>query len=56
MYFASLILALTAATAASAYYYPTFLHLDGATEASDYLTYVLVPTVSGKALAVCSFV
>ena len=57
MHFSSLILALAAATAASAatvskrnFYFPTFLHLDGATEASDYLTYVLAPTVEGKAL------
>ena len=58
MHFSSLVLALAAATAASAasvskrsFYYPTFLHLNGATEASDYLTYTLVPTVFGNALA-----
>ncbi|KAF8347199.1 hypothetical protein F5887DRAFT_1072714 [Amanita rubescens] len=45
MHFSSLLLTLTAATAASAFYYPTFLNLNGATEASDYLTYTLVPTI-----------
>jgi hypothetical protein len=57
MHFSSLILALTAVTAASAaavskrsFYYPTFFNLNGATEASDYLTYVLVPTIGGKVL------
>ena len=58
MHFATLIIALTAAATASAatvakrtFYYPTFLHLTGATEASDYLTYVLVSTVGGEVLA-----
>ncbi len=62
MHFSSLILALTAVTAASAatvskrsFYYPTFLNLNGATEASDYLTYKLVPTIYGEVLAVYSF-
>ncbi|KAF8343710.1 hypothetical protein F5887DRAFT_282973 [Amanita rubescens] len=45
MRFASLILALTATTSASAYYLLTFTDLDGATEAPDYLTYVLVPSL-----------
>ncbi|KAF8340176.1 hypothetical protein F5887DRAFT_1076979 [Amanita rubescens] len=43
MRFASLILALGAATAASAYYLSTFSNLDAATVAPDYLTYTLVP-------------
>ena len=58
MHFSSLILALAAVSTASAatvakrsFYYPTFFHLTGATEASDYLTYVLVPTVGGELLA-----
>jgi hypothetical protein len=55
MHFSSLLLTLTAATAASAFYYPTFFNLNGATEAPDYLTYKLVPTVYGKMLAVYSF-
>jgi len=55
MRFSSLILALSAVSAASAatvakrsFYYPTFLNLNGATEASDYLTYTLVPTIYGE--------
>jgi len=62
MHFATLILALTAAATASAgtvakrnFYYPTFLNLNGATEAPDYLTYKLVPTILGEVLAVYSF-
>jgi hypothetical protein len=61
MHFASLILALAVATVALAtptpakrgdyYYYSTFYDLDGATEASDYLTYKLVATVNGNAVA-----
>ena len=58
MHFTSLILAFSLASFASAatiakrtFFYPTFFHLTGATEASDYLTYVLVPTVGGEALA-----
>ncbi|KAF8347242.1 hypothetical protein F5887DRAFT_1281340 [Amanita rubescens] len=49
MHFSWLLLTLTAATAASAFkfkfYSPTFLNLNGATEAGDYLTYRLVPTI-----------
>ncbi|KAF8347203.1 hypothetical protein F5887DRAFT_915972 [Amanita rubescens] len=61
MHFSSLLLTLTAATAASAFYYPTFLNLNGATEASDYLTYTLVPTIYDcflkcNAVAGCNFV
>ncbi len=62
MHFAPLILALTAAATASAatlaqrsFYYPTFLNLNGATEAPDYLTYKLVPTIYGEVLAVYPF-
>jgi len=55
MHFSSLLLTLTAATAASAFYYPTFLNLHGATEAPDYLTYQLVPTIYGKVLALYFF-
>ena len=55
MHFSSLLLTLTAATAASAFYYPTFFNLNGATEAPDYLTYKLVPTVYGKMLPIYSF-
>ncbi|KAF8347194.1 hypothetical protein F5887DRAFT_49445 [Amanita rubescens] len=68
MHFSSLILALSAVSAASAatvakrsFYYPTFLNLNGATEASDYLTYTLVPTIYDcflkcNAVAGCNFV
>ena len=56
MRFASLILALAAANAASAYYLSTFFNLDAATEAPDYLTYILVSSPEGKALALYSFV
>ncbi|KAF8347200.1 hypothetical protein F5887DRAFT_49662 [Amanita rubescens] len=68
MRFATLILALTAAATASAaavdkrsFYYLTFYNLNGATEASDYLTYTLVPTIYDcflkcNAVAGCNFV
>jgi hypothetical protein len=62
MHFSSLILALTAVSVASAatvakrgFFFPTFLNLNGATEAPDYLTYKLVPTILGKMLAVYPF-
>ena len=59
MHFASLILALATAAVVLAtpapakrgdYYRSTFLNLDGATEASGYLTYKLVQNVPGNAM------
>ncbi|KAF8347241.1 fruit-body specific protein A [Amanita rubescens] len=53
MHFSSLLLTLTAATAASAFYYPTFLNLNGAINlnAPDFLAFVLVSTISDCFLA-----
>ena len=60
MHFASLILAITAATTASASavakrggFYPTFAYSDAAINApvGDYLTYTLVSDIFGKVLA-----
>ena len=57
MHFASLILALATAAVVLAtpapvkrgdYYHSTFLNLDGATEASGYLTYKLVQDIPGN--------
>ncbi|KAF8347240.1 fruit-body specific protein A [Amanita rubescens] len=62
MHFSWLLLTrVTAATAASAFYYPTFLNLYRATVAPDYITYVLVPTIYDcfqkcNAVAGCKFV
>jgi len=61
MHFASLVLAFSAASVASAtaiakrsYFYPTFYNLGAATEAPDYITYKLVATIPGKGQTVSS--
>ncbi|KAF8347188.1 hypothetical protein F5887DRAFT_957115 [Amanita rubescens] len=61
MHFASLILAFSAASVASATaivkrgdFHLAFHDLDAATEAADYITYQLVATTDGKAQALSS--